>query len=70
MVGRADIERIPEKCADVAKYLADKAGMRQAAISDMEHGKRELRIWEYYRICEELNVDYDFLTKELGRRIR
>lgn len=49
------------------KFLAEKTGLSCEAMSNMLNGKRKLEVDEYAKICETLNVSFDFfydLSKE------
>lgn len=45
--------------------LSQETGIPQPAISEMERGNREIKLWEYYKICDALNIDYQLLTENL-----
>jgi len=42
------------------KYLTEKTGISEAAISEMLNGKRKIEINEYLDICNAINVHYSF----------
>lgn len=47
------------------KFIADQADMTQASISGVVSGKRDLEVEEYVRICDALNVPYDYFMRTL-----
>lgn len=46
-------------------FLAQKAGLSDAIISDICIHDRKIDCIEYYKICNALNVPLDFFLKDL-----
>lgn len=42
------------------KYLAEKTGLSKQSICNMFSGKRKLGLDEYIKICDALQVKYDY----------
>lgn len=64
MVGR-EIKKYLDEKGIKQTYLARKIGMTDWALSGRLAGNIELRITEYYRICEALDVSLEtFLNEE------
>lgn len=46
-------------------FLAEKTGMTNSIISDICNNDRKIDCCEYYKICNVLNVPYDYFFKDL-----
>ncbi len=42
------------------KYLAEQTGLSKQCICTMLNGKRKIYIDDYIKICDALNLNYDF----------
>ncbi len=51
-----------EKCGISQATLANQIGMKQSVIAKIESGTRKLRIDEFFRICDSLNISEDLFT--------
>lgn len=45
-------------------HLSQKTGISPQAISSLLHGNRNLDVEEYAKICDVLNVPYDYFMPE------
>lgn len=45
--------------------VAKKAEMEQPAISELERGEREIKLWEFYQICDAIEIDPRWITDNL-----
>ena len=46
-------------------FIAEKTGLTPMVISDICNNDRKIDCCEYYKICNVLNVPYDYFFKDL-----
>lgn len=60
----ARISNYISKNGIIKKFIAKKSSIPVNALSLSLNGKRKLSVDEYVRLCDALNVTYDFFIKD------